>query len=267
MVNLGYGLQDHLESYDFVHGHEHQISPDDVWKEVQQQNAPAAKVRELFPRTARHPLVALVVCMAVAVVDVRIVQPVQDQIHRGDAEHGHVEIEAEEHAFLQVPALVGIELVARVNRGLVALVVFALDEAGPRRVGAEDVFRSGGQEAARATRRVADHVGRLGADDLDHHPDDVPRRAELAVDAGGGELAQQVLVQVALRVAVFDGQPVDPAHGRDEQAGLLDQALGVGHVLAEGGAGIAHAAEVRKDLLADDFQHLRGRFVLEAAPA
>lgn len=63
MVNVGYRLQDRLESYDFVHGHEHEISPDDVWKEMQQQNALAAKVRELFPRTARHPLVALVVCM------------------------------------------------------------------------------------------------------------------------------------------------------------------------------------------------------------
>ena len=54
-------MQDHLESYDFEHdGH---ISPEHVWKEVQTQNALAAMVREWFPRTARHPLVALVVCM------------------------------------------------------------------------------------------------------------------------------------------------------------------------------------------------------------
>lgn len=61
MVNLGYRLQDHLDSYDFVH--EHEISPEDVWKEMETQNALSAKVREMFPRTARHPLVALVVCM------------------------------------------------------------------------------------------------------------------------------------------------------------------------------------------------------------
>ena len=61
MVNLGYRMQDHLESYDFEH--EHDISPDHVWKEMQKQNALAAAVREWFPRTPRHPLVALVVCM------------------------------------------------------------------------------------------------------------------------------------------------------------------------------------------------------------
>lgn len=61
MVNLGYWMQDHLESYDFEH--EHEISPDDVWKEMQKQNDLAAKVRQMFPRTAHHPLVALVVCM------------------------------------------------------------------------------------------------------------------------------------------------------------------------------------------------------------
>ena len=61
LVNLGYRLQDHLASYDFKH--EHGIAPSDVWLEVQQQNAMAAVVRKWFPRTARHPLVAMVVCM------------------------------------------------------------------------------------------------------------------------------------------------------------------------------------------------------------
>lgn len=61
MINLGYGLQDHLASYDFEH--EHAISPDDVWKEMQRQNAVSSTVRKWFPRTARHPLVAMVVCM------------------------------------------------------------------------------------------------------------------------------------------------------------------------------------------------------------
>jgi hypothetical protein len=63
MVNVGYLLQDPLGSYDFRDGHEHAISPDEVWVEIQQQNALAARVREWLPRTVRHPLVALVVCM------------------------------------------------------------------------------------------------------------------------------------------------------------------------------------------------------------
>jgi hypothetical protein len=61
LVNLGYRMQDHLDQYDFLHSED--ISPEDVWGEILKQNALAASVRATFPRTARHPLVALVVCM------------------------------------------------------------------------------------------------------------------------------------------------------------------------------------------------------------
>ena len=37
LVNLGYRMQDRLETYDFEH--EHDITPDHVWKEIQKQNA------------------------------------------------------------------------------------------------------------------------------------------------------------------------------------------------------------------------------------
>lgn len=61
LVDAGYGLQDGLERYDFEH--EHDITPEQIWHEVQKQNHLAAGMRQTFPRTARHPLVALVVCM------------------------------------------------------------------------------------------------------------------------------------------------------------------------------------------------------------
>lgn len=61
LVDVGYGLQDGLESYDFEH--EHDITPEQIWQEVQKQNHLAASMRHTFPRTARHPLVAMVVCM------------------------------------------------------------------------------------------------------------------------------------------------------------------------------------------------------------
>jgi hypothetical protein len=61
MVNLGFRMQDHLESYDFEH--EHNITPEQIWNEIVKQNHLAAGVRKVFPRTARHPLVAMVVCM------------------------------------------------------------------------------------------------------------------------------------------------------------------------------------------------------------
>lgn len=63
LVNLGYRMQDHLTSFDFDAAHEHEITPEEVWKEVLRQNSLSAGVRRKFPRTVRHPLIALVVCM------------------------------------------------------------------------------------------------------------------------------------------------------------------------------------------------------------
>ena len=63
----------------------------------------------------------------------------------------------------------------------------------------------------------ADRLGRLGVEHLDHQPDDVARGAELAVDAGGGELAEQVLVEVALDVALGERQVVDHVDRRDQK--------------------------------------------------
>lgn len=61
LVNLGYRMQDHLEQYDFQ---EHEaISPAEVWTAMLKQNELASSVRSTFPRTARHPLVAIVACM------------------------------------------------------------------------------------------------------------------------------------------------------------------------------------------------------------
>lgn len=60
MVNLGYRLQDPLEEYDFEH---EELTPQQIWEEFLRQNDRAASVREVWPRSARHPLVALVTCM------------------------------------------------------------------------------------------------------------------------------------------------------------------------------------------------------------
>lgn len=61
LVNIGFRLQDHLEPYDpageLKHGPEH------ILQRMLEQNDYASRVREWFPRTSRHPLVAMVVCM------------------------------------------------------------------------------------------------------------------------------------------------------------------------------------------------------------
>ncbi len=56
LVDLGYRVQDPIHP----HGHR---PPSAVWAELLEHNALAARVRDLFPRSTHHPLVALVVCM------------------------------------------------------------------------------------------------------------------------------------------------------------------------------------------------------------
>ena len=60
MVNIGYRLQDPHENYDFEH---HEVSPPQAWQEFLDQNRMASAVRATFPRTSRHPVIALVACM------------------------------------------------------------------------------------------------------------------------------------------------------------------------------------------------------------
>jgi hypothetical protein len=69
--------------------------------------------------------------------------------------------------------------------------------------------RPGSRRCRRPGRR---RCPRPGLDQLDHHLDDVPRRAELAVNAGLGDLRQQVLVQVALGVARLHRDAADHRH-------------------------------------------------------
>jgi hypothetical protein len=61
MINAGYELQDGLHEYDLrAHG---DPRPEDVWAEFLAQNHLASSVRRQLPRSAPHPLVAMVVCM------------------------------------------------------------------------------------------------------------------------------------------------------------------------------------------------------------
>ena len=66
-----------------------------------------------------------------------------------------------------------------------------LVDALRRGVGSQQVLHDADQEAAGAAGRVADGLGRLRVQHLHHQVDDVARRAELAVDAGRGELASR----------------------------------------------------------------------------
>ncbi len=86
------------------------------------------------------------------------------------------------------------------------------------RVFAPHVLPRGDEEPGGAAGRVADFVVGLRAGHLDHQRDDVARRAELAVLSGRGDLAEHVLVEVALGVAPLHRQVADQVDDLREQA-------------------------------------------------
>ena len=60
LVNAGFRLQDPLHAYDFE---KPELTAQEVWDEFQEQNRLSSMVREQFPRSTEHPVVALLVCM------------------------------------------------------------------------------------------------------------------------------------------------------------------------------------------------------------
>jgi hypothetical protein len=60
LINLGYRLQDPVANFDFAHEH---LAPPQIWDQFLTQNHMAAQVRQKWPRTSRHPVIALVTCM------------------------------------------------------------------------------------------------------------------------------------------------------------------------------------------------------------
>ncbi len=64
------------------------------------------------------------------------------------------------------------------------------------------VFARGNEKAGRPARRIADDIFWPRRGQFDHELNDVPRRAELTVLPGRGDLAEHVLVEISLRVAL-----------------------------------------------------------------
>lgn len=123
------------------------------------------------------------------------------------------------------------------------------------------------QEPGRAADRVADLVLGPRRGHRDHELDDVARGAELTVDAGAGDLREQVLVQVAVRVPVLHRDVIEQVDHSGEQRGVLDGVPRILHVLGIGRAFTPEAAQERVHLRADDPVHRLGVLVLEPVPA
>ena len=71
-----------------------------------------------------------------------------------------------------------------------------------------------------------------------------------------GDLAEHVLVEVALGVAVLHRDVVEQVHDLGQQRRRRDGEPGVLHVVGVGRVVAAQRAQEREDVLADDREHL-----------
>ncbi len=186
----------------------------------------------------------MVLGQGVAVADVGVFHPMQSQVHAADAQHGVVEVVAVEEAMVEVNPRLGVAEQLRVK--------FA------------QVLADGDGEAAGADGGVAEDVPRGGRGDHHHQADDVARGAELSVLPGGGDLAEHVLVEIALGVPILHRHPVEHVHHLGQQSRRGDGETGILHVVAVGGAIAPPGAQEGEDVLAEDGEHLGGGEVLEA---
>jgi hypothetical protein len=103
-----------------------------------------------------------------------------------------------------------------------------------RRVVRAQVLGGGDQEARGAAGGVADHILRRRGGHVDHQLDDVARGAELAVLPGAGDLAEHVLVEVALGVASAMSMPSSWSTTLASTRGVGIMKSGVLHVVRVG---------------------------------
>jgi type I restriction enzyme R subunit len=147
----------------------------------------------------------------IAVTNVGVLHTMQQHVHAADTQHGVVEVIAVEHVVVEVlPEL-------RVVQDV--------------RVALAQVLARHDEKASRAAGWVADKVGRLRGCHLHHEPDDVARRAELAILPGGRDLAEHVLIEVALGVAILHRDGIEQVHHLGEQRRRGDGEARVLHVV------------------------------------
>ena len=172
----------------------------------------------------------------------------EHQVHRADAQHGLVGIESVEHRLAEMAVIVGAE-----QFGAVVLL---------------DIFRALDDKSRRTHCGVADGVAQSGLHQFDHHADDVARGTELSVIAARRHFAQNILVDVAHRVAVVHVEVVDAVHDSGKRPLGRNQENRAAHETAvRARLAAVQILDERKNIVAHGVEHRRRIGILEHMPA
>ena len=189
----------------------------------------------------------------VLIADIGVLDAVKEHVHAADAEHGVVEVIAEE----------GLLGEALTGGGILK------DGAG---VLSGHELGGGDEEATGAAGGIADGIAGLRGGHLDHELDDVARGAELSILPSGGDLAEHVFVEVALGVLVCHVDGVELIDDISEEGGLREHEEGVLHVGGVGGVfgtvlAFAEGFDEGEDFFLNEGEEGIGREVTEVGPA
>ena len=108
----------------------------------------------------------------VLVVDVGIIDSMEHQVHGGDAEHGRIEIETMEHMAPDVLAVMLQQIAGIDFLGRSCFWIGFLDNPIRGGIVLQQVLHHANKEAASAAGRIANDIGGLGLQHIDHQPDD-----------------------------------------------------------------------------------------------
>ena len=134
------------------------------------------------------------------------------------------------------------------------------------------IVADGHQEAGGAAGGITNDLVSLGLHQIHHHTDDMTGCAELAVDACGGDLGEQILVHIAPGVGGFELRHllIDAIHGCDDlvqHQGCRHLEDGIAHVFGIGAFFITmQILDERKDPFLYGAVHLCCRKIVEYAP-
>ena len=207
----------------------------------------AARERRIGQTQRIVVLQSVLIRQAVLGENRRVIDAIQHQVHRADAQHLGVGIEATEHPMSEMILILGFQHLVD---------VFILD-----------AFGTFDQEAGSSHRGIADAVVDLRFHQRHHHVDDVTRCAELSIGTRCCHLAKYVFIDIAHRVSIVHVEFLNALHHFDQRARLLDEEDGIVHEAAIGRSLlVADVLDEREDIEAHCVEHLFGREVLEHVP-
>lgn len=170
----------------------------------------------------------IVLAHRIHIHDIGLLHPVQVEVHRGDPQHGGIELHPVEHRCVDMFCM-------PVDLCYIVMVV--------------DILLRRHKESGCSGRRIADDIVQRGLHKAHHHFNDMPWRAELSGGTPALQFREQVFVDIAFGIGVAHVDRFQLLHHQVERCRLGDSEIGTPHVCAEDAFLLPQGADKGKDAI------------------